>query len=236
MLARCGWSVGVLLLAGITVGAAPLAACDPAWLPMGRPDGISIFVAVALADTVLDGAMAAAKTWLHPGFSQRMDGVIGETGGGQRVRLVRWDDAARGGAREAVLVPWAYGPDCRPIAWQGRLRWMPEGRRGAVTGWLRPQAGWIGGLPTFDVEMAWREPIWSEGEPRWPDAAGNARRMTPEQFLELYSALPTFELLKQDPQAAAERMRRWEREHPELVRLAPAATMTGYVYRNAAGR
>jgi hypothetical protein len=111
---------------------------------------------------------------------------------------------------------------------------MPEGRRGAITGWLRPEAGWIGGLPTFDVEMAWREPVWAEGEPRWSDAMGNARRMTPEEFAELYSALPTYDLLKRSPKVAAERMRAWEREHPELAKLVPAATMAGYVYRYAA--
>ena len=156
---------------------------------------------------------------------QRVDTVVGETKGGQRVRILRWDDGLARQAREAVVVPWAYGPDCRPIAWSGRLRWLAEGTRGAVTGWLRPQEGWIAGLPTFDVEMAWREPVWAEGEPRWPEAVSDARRMTPEQFVELYSALPTVELLQGDPRSAAARMREWEGAHAELARLAPAATM-----------
>ena len=228
------WSLAVLLIAALTMGAAPLAACDPAWLPMARPDGISVFVALALADTVVDGAIAAARARLHAGFGSRVDTVVGETKGGQRVRILRWDDGLAGLAREAVLVPWAYGPDCRPIAWSGRLRWLSEGTRGAVTGWLRPGEGWIAGLPTFDVEMAWREPVWAEGEPRWPEAVSDARRMTPEQFVELYSALPTVELLQGDPRSAAARMREWEGAHAELAKLAPAATMAGYVYRYAA--
>ncbi len=230
---RCR-SAALLCCAALIFGATPLVACDPAWLPMARPEGISIFVALALADTLLDGAMALGKARLRAGFGERVDSAIGETRGGQRVRLLRWNEAGRRTAREAVLVPWAYGPDCRPIAWGDRLRWMPEGRRGAITGWLRPEQGWIGGLPTFDVEMAWREPVWAEGEPRWPEAAGTGRRMSPEEFLELYSALPTFERLKQHPRAAAEGLRAWEREHPGITKLAPAGTMTGYVYRYAA--
>jgi hypothetical protein len=229
------WSIAVLFLAALTIGASPALACDPVWLPMARPDGISVFVALALADTVLEGAIAAAKARLHPGFGGRLDTAVGDTRGGQRVRLLKWEtDSPQ--PREAVLVPWAYGPDCRPIAWGGRLRWMPEGARGAVTGWLRPREGWIGGLPTFDVEMAWREPVWAEAEPRWPEAGPGARRMTPEEFAELYAALPTEELLRRDPAAAAELMRRWARDHGELARLAPAGTMLGYVSRYAEGR
>ena len=37
-----------------------------------------------------------------------------------------------------------------------------------MIGWLRPRAGWIGEVPTFDVEMAWREPVWAEHDPRCP--------------------------------------------------------------------
>ena len=227
-------SVALLCCAALVFGATPLAACDPAWLPMARPEGISVFVALALADTLLDGAIALTKARLHPAFGGRVDWVIGETRGGQRVRLLRWNQTMVPSAREAVLVPWAYGPDCRPIAWRERLRWLREGTRGAVTGWLRPTEGWIGGLPTFDVEMAWREPVWTEGDPRWNASAENARRMSPEEFLELYSALPTVELLKRDRRAAAERMREWEQDHPDLAKLAPAGTLAGYVYRYAA--
>jgi hypothetical protein len=219
------WSVALLCVAALTVGATPLAACDPMWLAGGRPDGISIVVAMALADTVLDGAIAAGLGRLHIGFGSRVHQGLGETRGGQRVRLLRWSESGAPPAREAVLVPWAYAEDCRPIAWRGRLRWMGEGARGAVTGWLRPEQGWIGGLPTFDVEMAWREPVWAEGEPRWIEAGSSGRRMTPEEFVELYSALPSFELQEHDPAAARRRLRDWEREHADLAKLAPGATI-----------
>jgi hypothetical protein len=232
MASRRRWPTAILcLVAALSVGAAPLAACDPVWLPMARPDRISVFVALALADTVLDTAIAAVKGRMHPAFQARLDTVIGTTPGGQRVRLPGWEDPA--GTAEGVLVPWAYGPDCRPIAWSGQLGWIPTGTQGAVTGWLRPRAGWIGGVPTFDVEMAWREPVWASDDPRWFEHAPDERRMTPEQFVELYAALPTFELVERDARAAADRMRRWEEAHRSLAVLAPAPTMLSYMYRRA---
>ncbi len=232
MASRRRWPTALLcLVAALSVGATPLAACDPAWLPMARPDGISVFVAVALADTMLDTAIAMVKGRMHPAFEARLDTVIGTTPGGQRVRLPGWGNPA--GTAEGVLVPWAYGPDCRPIAWSGQLGWIPTGTQGAVTGWLRPRAGWIGGVPTFDVEMAWREPVWASDDPRWFEHAAGVQRMTPEQFVELYAALPTFELVERDARVAADRMLRWEEAHRSLAVLEPASTMLANLYRSA---
>lgn len=232
MTPRRGWAAaGLWVAAALSVGATPLAACDPVWLPIARPDGISVFVAVALADTVLDTAIAALKGRMHPAFAARLDTIVGTTTGGQRVRLPGWEDPA--GTVEGVLVPWAYGEDCRPIAWSGQLAWIPAGTRGAVTGWVRPRAGWIGGVPTFDVEMAWREPVWATDDPRWFEHTPGERRMTPEQFVELYTALPTFELVERDARAAAERMRRWDDSHRSLAGLAPASTILANLYRRA---
>jgi len=223
--------VALWVAAALSVGATPLVACDPVWLPIARPDGISVFVAVALADTMLDTAIAALKGQMHPTFTAQLDRIVGPTSGGQRVRLPGWEDSA--GTAEGVLVPWAYGEDCRPIAWSRQLAWIPAGTRGAVTGWLRPRAGWIGGVPTFDVEMAWREPVWATDDPRWFEHTPGERRMTPEQFVELYTALPTFDLVERDARAAAELMRRWEDEHRGVAALAPAATILANLYRRA---
>jgi hypothetical protein len=102
-----------------------------------------------------------------------------------------------------------------------------------VIGWLRPRAGWIGEVPTFDVEMAWREPVWAEHDPRWFEHAPGEVQMTLEQFVELYTALPTVDLVERDARAAAERMRRWEDTHSGLAALAPASTILANLYRNA---
>ena len=163
------WVVGLVWLCiALTVGATPAAACDPMWLPVGRPGGASIFVALALAETVLDTLGAAVRSRAHPFFARRLDDFCGRSRGGQRVRLVEWPDNTTPLAGDAVLVPWAYRPDCRPIEWSEPLDWIPAGTRGVVTGWIRPREYWLEGLPTFDVEMAWREPQWTENERRWP--------------------------------------------------------------------
>ena len=237
MLARSRpWLVGLSFLGtALTVGATPLAACDPVWLPLARPDGVSLFVALALAETVLDTVTGPIAARAHPFFAGRLDVYSGRARGGQRVRLLRWPEVASRESRDAVLVPWAYGSDCRPIEWSDRLDWIPAGTRGVVAGWLRPREHWLEGLPTFDVEMAWREPVWVRDEPRWSGDAGGGR-MTPEEFLELYSALPTVELLERAPDEAAARLRDWEGDHPALAARPPAPTVLGHVYRVAADR
>jgi hypothetical protein len=132
-----------------------------------------------------------------------------------------------------VLVPWAYREDCRPIAWQDRLDWIPAGTRGAVTGWLRPRAHWMDGLPTFDVEMAWREPVWAEHEPRWHATPCEPRRMTPEEFVEFYAALPTVSRFDRSPRDASAEVGRWARDHAALAALAPTTTILAGLHRAA---
>ena len=69
--------------------------------------------------------------------------------------------------------------------------------------------------------MAWREPVWVENDPRWLEAAGGGPHLDPEEFVQLYSAMPT------------RRPRQWEQEHPALAGRAPAQAMLSYVYRFA---
>ena len=222
--------------AALTVGATPLAACDPVWLPLARPEGLSFFVAAALAETVLDTLAGRITGRTHPGFAARLDPGTTAPAGGQRVRLLRWSGSAARRSDHAVLVPWAYRSDCRPIHWAGRLDWIPAGTRGVVTGWLRPREHWLDGVPTFDVEMAWREPVWTQAEPRWARGTDEGELLTPEEFLELYGALPTVELLERAPEEADAPARRWARERPALAGRAPARTMLGHLDRVVAER
>ena len=220
-----------LLCCAVTLGATPALACDPMWLPVGRPDGVAIVVALALAETALDTAAGAVRSRLHPLFARRLDADTSPTRGGQRARLAEWSVGTAAEAGEVILVPWAYREDCRPIEWTGRLDWIAAGTRGAITGWLRPKEGWLDGLPTFDVEMAWREPMWAAGERRWPGGRPAEQLMTPEEFLRFFLELPTFEELDRAPGEAAERLRAWAAEHPSFAARAPAATMLGHAYR-----
>ena len=220
----------------LTVGATPLAACDPVWLPIARADSVAAFVALALAETVLDTLAAPLAARTHTLFARRLDEFTGRSRGGQRVRVLRSAGASESQAGEAVLVPWAYREDCRPIGWTDRLDWIRAGTRGMVTGWLRPREHWLADLPTYDVEMAWREPIWAEGEPRWTTTASGEALMTPEEFLELYAALPTVGELDRSPRDAADKLRRWEQAHPALAARAPATTILGNARRAANAR
>jgi hypothetical protein len=218
--------------AALTVGATPLAACDPMWLPIARPAGLSFFVALSLADTVLETARRLAAGSDSP-FETRLDPVIGRSRGGQRVRVLR--SAGPGTEGDAVVVPWAYGPDCRPIAWSGPLPWIPTGTRGVVTGWLRPPEQWLDGVPTYDVEMAWREPLWAQADPRWPHPGGG-ELLTPEEFLDLYAVLPEETQLERTPAQVATRAREWAQRHRDLAARPPARTMLDNLQRAAAAR
>lgn len=224
------------LCVALTVGATPAAACDPMWLPVGRTEGTSVFVALALAETVLDTLVAAVGSRVHPLFARRLGAYTGRSRGGQRVRLLEWPDRVTPQTGEAILVPWAYREDCSPIEWTGRLDWIQAGTRGVVTGWLRKQEHWLEGLPTFDVEMAWREPQWTADEPRWAGGSEADALMTPEEFLQLYAAMPTFGQLDRAPDDAAARARAWAGAHPTLAARAPAPTLLGHVYRAAEAR
>ena len=236
-LPRRRWLVALLYLgAALTIGAAPLAACDPVWLPIARPEGISVFVALALAETVLDTITGPVAARTHAFFGRRLDEFSGRARGGQRVRVLRSADHTAPLQGEAVLVPWAYRPDCRPIEWTGNLDWIQPGTRGVVTGWLRPREHWLAELPTYDVEMAWREPVWVENDSRWATSGAEEVRMTPEDFLEFYAALPTEGELDRAPRAVAERLRRWEQAHSALATRAPAPTLLANVHRAATAR
>jgi hypothetical protein len=141
------WSVALLCLGtALTIGATPLAACDPAWLPFACTDGVTAFVAFALAETVLDTFAAPLATRTHSLFARRLDQFTRRSRGGQRVRVLRSTDESEPQGREVVLVPWAYRPDCRPIEWTERLDWIPAGTRGVVTG-VAPAPRALAGRP-----------------------------------------------------------------------------------------
>jgi hypothetical protein len=238
-LPRALWRSLPLLGVAWSAGAPPLRACDPAWLPITRSAAFTYFVLLARADTVLELPERLDAVAPQSGFARRLTWVSGRARGGQRVQLqeIRGAGDARGTRpTEAVVVPWAYGPDCRPIAWTESLVWIASGTQGFMTGWLRPRERWLGGVPTFDVEMAWREPLWKREDPRWPRGGAADALLSPEEFLDLYEALPELEQLERYPREAAAPLRRWERDHPDLAGRPPARTILENVYRTVAER
>jgi len=96
---------------------------------------------------------------------------------GQRVRIDQLGERARRalppGVRDVVLVPWAYGPDCRPLPWSRSARWVTDTRSGVFAAQLRPREHWAGDVPTFDItpfNQPYRDPspdsTVSDGMPR----------------------------------------------------------------------
>jgi hypothetical protein len=227
----------LVILTGIVGVSAPrVYGCDPIWLPIAHYGADTYFVVEALADTVLEvGGEPRDPT--SP-FERRLDRVIGRTRGGQRVRIraLPPGEARRLGLKapmEAVMVPWAFGEDCRPIAWSETLAWMRTGTEGMVTAWPRPRDRWLDGLPTFDVEMAWREPVWRRDDSRW-NREPRGGLLSPEEFMQLYEVLPHWEQLQRTPAQAAARARGWERRHPDLAGREPARTILDNLYRASA--
>lgn len=198
----------MLLTAALALGARAAAACDPPWLPVSRPDGGSYFVAA----------------------------VQGVSGGAARAQLV-----AGGGAPEARepgsvrLVPFAFGPDCGPLAWDPAAPWPLPAEPAFYTGRLRPREAWLGGQPTFDVHMAWREPLWRTDDPRWQRADTGEVLLSPREFMEIYAALPTDSELRTDPRGAAQRTRVWAATRRALAEREPARTILANLARAAAG-
>jgi len=192
----------------LALAARPARACDPAWLPIARPLGVAFFVATAT------GALI----------------------GTQQVHLQLAGGSATAVPRGSILlVPWGYGPDCRPIPWEATRDWGLPRTAAFYTGQLRPQNQWQDGLPTFDVQMAWREPLWQRQDPRWPHAKPGEKLLTPQEFFALYESLPTEVELKGSREAVLARLSAWTAKHRALALKEPAQTILANLRRALAG-
>ena len=181
-------------------------ACDPVWLPITRDSREAYFVAAAVEAREV----------------------------GMRVRVLVSGGVAGGLKMDsAILVPWAYGPDCQPVAWGSAPAWNPPREPAFYTGQVRPREKWLEGLPTVDVHMAWREPLWRSVDPRWPHPIPDAGLLSPAEFLELYSALPTATALARSPTTVLRDLDRWAARTPAIVNREPAATIQANLRRAA---
>lgn len=96
----------------------------------------------------------------------------------------------------AILVPWEFGPDCEP-----------SGVQSVVTAWLRPKAGWIGGVQTLDAENAGFEPRWVDHDPRWPHHRSDL--MSALKYLTFVQILPTQVEFERQPAEVRRRIDTW---------------------------
>lgn len=127
----------------------------------------------------------------------------------------------------AVLVPWSFGPDCKPVPWNTNTgaQWSPPTTPAVYSGILRPGGRSTSGPHVIDLYMANLQPLWSDDEAargRYPGASGF---LSPREFLEFYSQLPTDLEFDRRQAGALDRINRWESDHPALSQVEPARSM-----------
>jgi hypothetical protein len=184
-------------------------ACDPLWLPITRDPGLAFFVAVVEARD--DSTFVAHIQARSPASPPIPPGPV-------------------------FLVPWAYGPDCRPLPWQHLQPWKPAPKAAVYTGYLRPKTSWRAGHPTVDLHMAVLQPLWQLDDPRWPAPGSAGQLLTPAEFLTLLAELPTAHDLERTPGTVRDRLAHWAEAQPDLARREPAKTMLANVRRAAEAR
>ena len=154
----------LLLLSAGPTASPPL--CDPSWLPISRDPASSALVVTILPDTVADvrSPRFVPQSPVRE-FEESLRGHRGPTRPryGQRATVIEADrSVAVAPGSAVVLVPWQFVSDCGLAPWTASARWAPVGEAVFLTAWRRPRASWVGGMPTFDVEVRGWQPIWPQ--------------------------------------------------------------------------
>ncbi|MEW5930168.1 MAG: hypothetical protein AB1941_22145 [Gemmatimonadota bacterium] len=209
-----------VLLLGLAPGAAH--ACSKVEVVTTLWHGTAHLVATARADTVAAGP-GSVRYEVSPGhFGPGRDRAVY----GQVVEVERIGGMAarrlEGYAGRAVVVPWDYGPDCKPTPWAGSARWVEPGSRGLFVASLRDTAHWAGGLPTFDVH--------SPGSDPYPQRTMRRGRSLPadsllsvDDYFALMELLPHPDRVERAAADAYRPLLQWAERHPELARRYPAS-------------
>jgi hypothetical protein len=214
----------LLLLSALAVASAP-PFCSIVALPVFRDPTATYLVGTATPDTAraAPGGPPVGLPGLAPEPPRASHGQL------VRVDQFRGPDSAlverafaRRGVREALVVPWGYGPACEPIPWTASARWAPVGTPATYRLHLRPEAEWAGGVPVFDAVRAELQP-YPHGLLAPPPSDGAA--LTASEFMALYAALPTDREAAEQPAVARGALDAWEREHPHLAGRFPAAAV-----------
>lgn len=200
-------SLVAVLLA--SVAADNVLACEQvARTPISRPAGAALFVAKASAPTTGQENVRAEL-------------IAGTIGG---------DNMSAGAV---VLVPWSVVSDCSPIVWnqvRDQAAWAPPEAPAFYVGWLRGSDRWVDGLPTIDVHTASQQPVWRDDASGVSLSAGPL--LTPAEFFEVYSTLPTERELREGQLPALERVKAWEAAHGSIALREPARSMLDRLYRS----
>ena len=191
----------------VVAGTRPTQECERDLLTSLRRADQSYLVSTATPDTV--GATAARRD-ARPIYGQVVN-VERRVGPG----------AAGNGPARAVLVPWRGGERCRRERWAPSARWLLPGSRGIVVATLRPRAGWIGGLPTYDTDLAERQPYPQQGSLAWSNSLSPLLGI--DALMDFLALLPTREADAANPAQARQSLWRWARAHPRSASREPVS-------------
>jgi hypothetical protein len=206
-------------------------ACSKMFLPDRRGDH-AFFVGTAGTDTVLAG-LGTVRLRDGRGSAARVFGqtVVVERLPESAPRALA--EAVRRAGGRVVLVPWAYGPDCRPLRWEGSARWLPPRRHGLYFARLRTREHWAGAVPTLDVFTPEAAPYPYLFGRALPEVDEQGRRaLSPEELMGLYDALPPGPAAAHADAKLAP-LRTWMRRHADLAAREPARGLIAGIYRRA---
>jgi hypothetical protein len=175
------------------------------------------------------------KPWYATGLAQFVAVATSQRTGTTAIRaslVVGRNGAETMASGPMVLVPWSFGADCKPLAWNQTRDgvWSPPDAAAFYTGRLRDRDAWVNGIPTVDIEMARLQPIWQGGETdRKQFATARGPLLTPLEFFDFYRILPTTEELDARQPEALARVDAWESTHPQMGGREPARSMLGWL-------
>jgi hypothetical protein len=205
-----------------------------------RSAGTVHFIGTASNDTVLAGNGSVKFKW--EGTPRALFGQVVRV---ERLGATAYERpmaSASDRPMDIVVVPWAYGPDCRTLPWDASARWVRVGTRGLFSGQLREKADWIDGRPTIDVHMTLTVPYLGVA-PRYRTVTRNPVTMvpdpalTPDELLDLYDVLPARFRGNEDSatvRRSNDQLKQWARDHADLGTRYPAKEIM-FVARAAVG-
>jgi hypothetical protein len=164
----------------------------------------------ASADVASAGSAVRSDAWPMSGQVVNVGRMVGPTPRESGSKAAR-----------AVLVPWQGGHRCQRERWTSSARWIRTGVRGVFLATLRPRPRWISGLPTFDVELAERQPYPQHESLAW----ANTRRplLGIDSLIEFLAVQPTAEADAANPVVARRPLWSWARLHLRAASREPAS-------------
>jgi hypothetical protein len=235
--------VGATLVAFATLGRAAARPTLCSLIPVAayRDTATAFFVGVGAPDTVLAG-QGSTKVGSGPGHWGRGTErpIFGQVvrvghhlGGAASPALER--AFSKTGTREVVIVPWDYAPDCEPVPWGRSARWVESGEPGFFRVRPRPESQWVAGRPVLDAYWADLQPyphgLFFQRGYRGTSALKMGPSLTPEEYFQLYAALPDQAQTARESDSAVTALAVWERAHPELAKKYPAPQILDFARR-----